>query len=100
MEVNANEELRQIFFEDYKVLRSKYHYNPSRFVEMLAEHGAVETVRRLLTTDEPQTGLYRLKELGRLDLSMEARVCDSRFSSLFTAEEIKEARKRLAEMER
>ncbi|MDO8587545.1 MAG: hypothetical protein Q7T82_10955 [Armatimonadota bacterium] len=96
--MDVQEELRQVFIQDYKVLKSK-RYNPIYFIRMLDEYGAVGTVKKLLAAKEPQTGLYRLKRLDCLKLSMEARVCDERFSSLFTTEEVRKARARLEEME-
>ncbi len=66
-----------------------------RFRQMIEEHGAVEAAKRLLATQEIQTGLMRLWEMKSLSKSMEALVIQERFRSLFTEEEIAEARRRL-----
>ncbi len=76
----------------------KRGYYPTLFLQMLHEHGGVGTAKRLLAAQEPQTGLYRLWELGLLRESMEAHVIQKKFEPLFTAEEIQEARKRLDEL--
>lgn len=74
-------------------------YVPNYFLQMLAEHGGVETARRLLAVKEPQTGLFKLYELRLLHESMEAVVLQPKFRPLFTDEEINEARKRLADLD-
>jgi hypothetical protein len=69
-----------------------------RFKQMINQYGAVDTAKRLLTTQEIQAGLMRLWELEALDKSMEALVDKERFHSLFTQEEIAEAHRRLDEL--
>ena len=66
---------------------------------MIDEFGAVEATKRLLATQEIQTGLMRLWELKSLDKSMEALVIQDRFCPLFTEFEIAEARRRLDELD-
>lgn len=74
------------------------NYIPTYFMQMLGELGGVETAKRLLAKSEPQTGLYELWRLGLLKDSMEAVVLQGKFRSLFTPEEIAEARRRLEEL--
>lgn len=74
------------------------NYIPTYFMQMLGELGGVETAKRLLAKSEPQTGLYELWRLGLLKDSMEAMVLQDKFRSLFTPEEIAEARRRLEEL--
>ena len=66
-----------------------------RFKQMIKRHGAREAAKRLLATQEIQTGLMRLWEMKSLSKSMEALVIQERFRPLFTEEEIAEARRRL-----
>ena len=74
-------------------------YIPTYFMQMLSEHGGVQTAKRLLAKSEPQTGLFELWNLGILYESMEAIICDNpRFHSLFKPAEIAEARRRLEEL--
>lgn len=74
-------------------------YIPTYFMQMLSEHGGVETAKRLLAKSEPQTGLFELWNLGILHESMEAVICDNlRFRPLFEAAEIAEAHRRLEEL--
>jgi hypothetical protein len=70
----------------------------NRFRRMIDKHGAVETAKRLLATQEMQTGLMQLWEIKSLSKSMEALVIQERFQSLFTEAEITEARRRLDEL--
>ena len=75
----------------------KHKYVPSYFMQMLEEHGGVQTAKRLLAGDQPQYGLDHLWEMGLLHESMEAQVIKEKFRSLFTPQEIEEATKRLVD---
>jgi len=75
------------------------NYIPTYFMQMLSDHGGVETAKRLLATSEPQTGIFELWNLGILHESMEVVICDNpRFQPLFEAAEIAEAHRRLEEL--
>ncbi len=75
------------------------NYVPGYFIQMLAEHGGVDTAKRLLAAGQPQDGLFKLWELGLLHESMEAVICDNpRFHALFTPQELQEAHRRLEEL--
>jgi hypothetical protein len=74
-------------------------YIASYFLQMLEEHGGLETAKRLLAVSEPQEGLFRLWKLHLLSESMEAVVLQDRFRSLFTTSELAEAHCRLEELE-
>lgn len=67
-------------------------YNPTRFLQMLAQYGGVGTAKRLIrtgiATGRPSDGYVTLYILNRLDLSMENSVIKSEYISLFTFEEI------------
>jgi hypothetical protein len=76
----------------------KRGYHPTYFMQMLQQHGGVETAKRLLGKQEIQSGLMKLYELGLLDSSMETYVIKDHFQPLFTEEEINEARRRLDEL--
>lgn len=74
-------------------------YVATYFLQMLEEHGGVETAKRLLSKSESQTGLFELWNLGLLHESMEAVICDHpRYHTLFTQAEIEEAKRRLEEL--
>jgi hypothetical protein len=74
-------------------------YVATYFLQMLDEHGGVETARRLLSKSEPQTGLFELWNLGILNESMEAVICDNpKYHRLFTPDEVAEAHRRLEEL--
>ena len=58
----------------------------------------VETAKRLLQKSDAQQGLFTLYDLGLLRESVEASVINEKFQSLFTKDEIEEARRRLEEL--
>lgn len=67
-------------------------YNPTRFNQMLAQYGGVETAKRLIRTEmetgQTSDGFGTLFLSGRLDLSMEDSVCKEEYQSLFSKQEI------------
>jgi hypothetical protein len=72
-------------------------YNPSYFLKMLDEYGAVETARRLILQQPLPEGFSRLWEMHRLDLTIEACVHDNpQFHSLFDAQTLTACDARLA----
>ena len=90
-------ELTEALRGTYETAR-KRGYVATYFLQMLEEHGGVETAKRLLAKAEPQTGLFELWQLGLLHESMEAVVLQEKFKVLFTDEELAEARRRLEEL--
>lgn len=73
---------------------TKVGYRPTAFRAMLAEHGGVETARRLIR-GSATSGFETLWEIKRLDLSVEALVLKPEWQKLFSPDEHKIARKRL-----
>ena len=72
----------------------KLGYRPTGMLQMIENHGAIETARRLIT-GPPSEGYARLAMLGRLDLAVESIVQKEPWRRLFTDEELKRARARL-----
>ena len=72
-----------------------HEYFATYFKRMVDSCGGVEAAKRLLAAREIQAGLMKLWALNLLDHSMEALVIQERFRSLFTDEEVAEARRRL-----
>ncbi len=99
MELNLEAEFTQALEGTIEAAKSR-GYIPSYFMQMLSEHGGVETAKRLLAKSEPQTGLNKLWELSILHESMEAVICDNpRFHPLFDPTQIAEAHRRLEELD-
>ena len=62
------------------------------------EHGGLETARILINSPKVSDGYTTLWELGRLDITVEALIHDNaKYQELFTKEELKTVRKRLAD---
>ena len=91
-----HEKLSHQFEEELmdKMLRAKKEckYNPTRFNQMIARYGGVETAKQLISsglrTGHPSDGYTTLLLCGRLDLTMEHSVCKSEYKELFTECEI------------
>lgn len=58
-------------------------YRPTRFKQMLNTDGGFETVKRILATGRPSEGFTKLLELGRIDLTCEAIIVESRWRLFF-----------------
>jgi hypothetical protein len=70
-------------------------YNPSFFVTMIEERGALGACRKLINDTTVSDGFTKLWEMGRMDLTVEAVALRSPYSALFTAGERLKSRKRL-----
>lgn len=79
----------------------KVGYSPTRFVELINEHGGFKTAQFILAQNNPteRQGFKILADKGRLDLTVEAQVLRPEFASLFSEEERAKARARLAEVD-
>ena len=82
----------------YVRAKAEANYTATYFVGMLSNYGGLGTAQRLLASTEVSTGFAILYERGRLDLTVEALVIQSKFASLFTDEEIDIARRRLDQL--
>ena len=89
------EELKELEKEFYKDIKEIYrradkecNYRPTKFLQMLSNHGGVGAARILIDSPGGTEGFTRLWELGRLDLSVEALVIKDKYKDLFTRAEI------------
>ena len=81
----------------YVRAKSEAKYTASVFHRMLCERGGLATAKYLINDPNESQGYTALWERGRLDLTVEAMVCDdSRWHPLFSSDELEKARKRLA----
>ena len=84
--------------EIYQRAKDEAGYNARRFGEMVADHGGVETARRLIGAGQVSDGYIALWERKRLDLTMEAMLIGRpEFHPLFTEAELHICRKWLKE---
>lgn len=96
-EPNLEQQLHARFLNDCNEVQIR-GYTPRLFRQMLARHGAVETVNRLLSTKEHSEGFTKLWELKALHLSMEAIILKEPYCQLFTSEQLQIARIRLKQL--
>jgi len=94
MNEQLKEEFHEAMEEIYRRAKSEADYNATRFHQMLADVGGLETARRLIP--HMSEGFTKLWEKGRLDLTVEAMVWNTpKFYELFSPEELETCRKRL-----
>jgi hypothetical protein len=78
-------------------LKKEIGYNPTRFNQMVGEHGGPEAVRLLLGGRDASDGFTTLWENDRLEMSCEAIALLHWYAGLFSEDERAVARHRLVE---
>jgi len=91
-------ELEKDFLTSVAICKNKYGYNPTRFLQMLETNGPVDTAITLVTALNIHEGLSKLWEFKRLDLSVEAIICQGKYRQLFSEEVLIGAKKRLKKL--
>ena len=91
-------EFHEAMLAIYKAAIEACNYRARAFLSMVVEMGGLRAAKTLLSTDEPQSGLYELHRCGRLDLTVETLVTQPRFRSLFEDAELEEAERRLVSL--
>jgi len=79
----------------YNVALKKCNYKAIRFLQMFLEYKGVTTAKMLLSKRDVQYGFTELYLCGCLGLSMEVLVLKPEYRSLFTEEELQEAKRRM-----
>ena len=93
---SLEQEFTQAMFDIYRRAKIEAGYNASIFFQMISNRGGVGTAKALINATRPSDGYTHLYELGHLEITVEAVVVENpKWHSLFTAEEIARARKRL-----
>jgi hypothetical protein len=92
---DAEHRFHRAMVEIYERARREAGYTATRFLQMVSEQGGLASARTLLHTPAVSEGFTALWERGRLDLTVEARVLEPEFESLFSEEERRIARERL-----
>ncbi len=92
---NIQNDFHREMLNSCETMKLECDYNPVYFLKMARKMGSLRTAKILLSKEGPQSGLKRLRECGRLDLSMEALALKSKFKILFTDEELNTAKQRL-----
>jgi hypothetical protein len=93
---SLEQQLTQAMFDIYRRAKSEAGYNATIFLQMISDRGGLDTAKKLFNASKPSDGYTHLYERGYLNLTVEAVVVEnSKWHSLFTAEEIGRARKRL-----
>jgi hypothetical protein len=81
----------------YRRALKECQYKATRFLQMLYDHGGLETARILLHASNVSDGYVALWERKRLDLTVEAVILEEEWDPLFSNQEREIARKRLTE---
>lgn len=76
----------------------KTHSFPMFLLQAMRRHGGVFAAKQLLGISPVRSGLIELCEQGRLDTSVESLMLQERWKPLFSADELKLARRRLEDL--
>jgi len=82
--------------EIYERAGHEVGYWATRYLQLLRRRGGIESARYLLRSTVTSDGYARLRDAGRLDLTVEALVLEPEYAVLFTREELGRARDRLS----
>jgi hypothetical protein len=96
----AELDFHQAMIQIYETAQRDVGYKPTRFLQMVSEHGGAGAARHLLRAGTPSEGFIALWAAGRLDLTVEAYVLKPEYADLFSEEEHRIARRRLDEYQR
>ncbi len=77
---------------------NRYGYHPTRFLQMLANQGPVDTAISLVMEPKYHEGFTKLWELNRLDLTVEAIIRRHPYNQLFAKEVLDRAQSKLEEL--
>ena len=84
-------EMEEIYFR----AKREAKYNATYFLQMVKEHGGLETAHRLLGSQSVGYGFAELLLAGRQDLTVEALALRPEYAQLFSADELRVAAERL-----
>ena len=94
--MNIEEKFNQEMLDLYQVVGKATGYWANYYLRFVRQHGGFAYAKKALAKkDDAQDGFKKLIEVGRPDLSVEATVLKDEYRSLFTTDEIKEARRRI-----
>lgn len=96
--MNLEQELHEEMIAAYHRAGKEAGYWGNYFLRSVKKNGGLATAKRMLrptAKGSVQKGLQSLIDAGRPDLSLEALVLQQRFASLFTADELREAERRV-----
>lgn len=89
-------EFHEAMLDIYRKAKSEAKYNAQRFLQMVVDHGGIEAAKMLINSDTVSEGYTALWERGRLDLTVEAMVLETKkYHSFFSPEELQVCAKRL-----
>ncbi|GLY07902.1 caspase family protein [Actinoplanes sp. NBRC 101535] len=83
--------------QGYQDMKRQINYNATIYIQMISRLGGLGAARQLLHTSSVSSGFTTLWEKKRLDLAVEAFVLREPWNTLFTDDEVRIARERLAE---
>ncbi len=96
---DLEEQFHEEMLNIYRRAKSEAGYNANIFLRMVVERGGLGTAKYLLHTSEISEGYKALWERGRLDLTVEAVMLDSKWRPLFNDQERQIAIARLRKYE-
>ena len=103
-QIDSNNGQKQLIDDLHKAMLKIYDdskavgYTPSKFRQMVANEGGLNTAKKLINSKQLSDGFTKLEELGRLDLTVEALVLQRKYRPLFNNEELYIAKDRLMQL--
>ena len=86
--MTKEQKFQQELIDKSTTAKKECGYNPTRFIQMLASRGGVQTAKDLISKRKISDGFTTLQMAGRLDLTMEASVVSPEYVELFSDDEV------------
>lgn len=93
--MKSENELHEELLSLYRRTGEATNYWPNYFLRAVRAEGGLAVAKKLLAPGQVSSGFDSLIEVKRMDLSVESIALESRFSHLFTAQELQTAKERL-----
>jgi hypothetical protein len=88
-------EFHEAMVDVYRRAKAECSYDATRYLQMVATNGGLESAHRLLSDTNLQSGFVELWQCGRLDVTVEYLVLKQEWRTLFSESELQIARQRL-----
>lgn len=93
--MTTEQDFHKAMINIYQLALKHCNYRATRFLQMVANEGGLETAKKLLLENKISDGFMELLQNNRLDLTVEALVIKDEYRHLFSDSEIEEATQRL-----
>ena len=86
--IELEKKLQAEVIKNCEIAEKEYNCKMTRLIETINRFGIVRTAQEIIRKGKTSDCFSKLVEVGRIDLTMEAELVKSKYSELFTDEEV------------